>query len=120
LPPTRYLCPLLRPVSREFFLAHVVALDSASGAVIAGSLGGWSCQESGPVQFDGSYEIDGLAVGRSHKVYAEPLNGAAGPATVTNAYLPLCRNSATDPGWPPLQGCVVPSPDLEFTTRTLP
>jgi hypothetical protein len=112
--------PAAPPGVTGIFLAHVVALDSVSGAVVAGSLGGWSCQASGPVQFDGSYEIDGLAVGRSYKVYAEPLNGAAGPATVANAYLPLCRNSTTDPGWPALQGCVVPSSDLEFTTRTLP
>ena len=112
--------PAAPPGVTGIFLAHVVAIDSASGAVVAGSLGGWSCQSPGPAQFDGSYEIDGLAVGRSYNVYVEPLNGAAGPATVTNAFLPLCRNSTTDPGWPSLQACVVPAPNLEFTARTLP
>jgi hypothetical protein len=115
--PTRYCFPPLDPVLQEFFsLMLLLSIPQ----VAAWSLGGWSCQASGPVQFDGSYEIDGLAVGRSYKVYAEPLNGAAGPSTVTNDYVPLCRNSITDPGWPPLQSCVVPSPDLEFTTRSLP
>jgi hypothetical protein len=112
--------PATPPGVTGIFLAHVVAIDSTSGAVVAGALGGWSCQATGPAQFDGSYEIDGLAVGRSYNVYVEPLNGAAGPATVTNAFLPLCRNSTTDPGWPPLQACVVPAPDLEFTARALP
>jgi hypothetical protein len=112
--------PAAPPGVTGIFLAHVVAIDSSSGAVVAGSLGGWSCQAPGPSQFDGSYEIDGLAVGRSYNLYVEPLNGAAGPATVTNAFLPLSRNSTTDPGWPPLQACIVPAPDLEFTARTLP
>jgi len=112
--------PAAPPGVTGIFLAHVVAIDSSSGAVVAGSLGGWSCQAPGPSQFDGSYEIDGLAVGRSYNLYVEPLNGAAGPATVTNALLPLSRNSTTDPGWPPLQACIVPAPDLEFTARTLP
>jgi hypothetical protein len=102
------------------FGAHVVAVDATSGAVIAGSMGGWSCAAPGPVQFDGNYEIDRLPVGRSYKIYAEPLDGAVAPSEVTNALVTLCRNATTDPGWPPLQGCVVPPVDTAFTTRTRP
>jgi hypothetical protein len=102
------------------FGSHVVAVDTASGAAVAATLGGWSCSAPGPAQFDGTYEIEGLAVGRSYTVYAEPLNGAADPSRFTNAIVPLCRNTVSDAGWPPLQGCVVPTVDLSFTTRTRP
>ncbi len=112
--------PASPPGVTGLFGAHVVAVDANSGAVIAGTIGGWSCTVPGPVQFDGTYEIDRLAVGRSYKVYAEPLNGAVNPAQVSNAIVPLCRNPVTDPGWPPLQGCVVPGVDTSFTTRTRP
>jgi hypothetical protein len=88
--------------------------------VIAATLGGWSCTAPGPAQFDGSYEIDRLPVGESYTVYAEPLNGVVSPSQVTPALTTLCRNPTTDPGWPPLQGCIVPAADVSFTTRTLP
>jgi Matrixin len=81
--------------------AHVVAADSAIGAVIGGTLGGWSCTAAGPAQFDGSYEIDRLPVGQSYYVYAEPLDGVVVPAQVSPAIAALCRNSTTDAGWPP-------------------
>ena len=112
--------PAAPPGVTGVFGAHVVAIDVSSGAVIAGSMGGWSCSAPGPVQFDGNYEIDRLAVGRSYKIYAEPLDGAVAPSEVTNALVTLCRNATTDPGWPPLQGCVVPQVDTAFTTRTHP
>jgi hypothetical protein len=32
----------------------------------------------------------------------------------------LCRNSTSDPGWPSLQGCVVPPVDISFTVRIRP
>ena len=110
--------PASPPGVSGVFGAHVVAIDAASGTVIAGTLGGWSCQAPGPAQFDGTYQIGALAVNHSYKIYAEPLNGAVGPAEVSNAIVSLCRNSTTDPGWPPLQSCVVPAPNLEFTTAT--
>jgi Matrixin len=101
------------------FGAHVVAVDESSGAVIAGTMGGWSCQAPGPVQFDGTYVIEHLPVGHSYYVYAEPLDGAVSPADVNQALDTLCRNSTTDPGWPSSQACVVPTVK-EFTVRTRP
>ena len=74
----------------------------------------------GPVQFDGNYEIDGLAVGHSYVVYAEALNGAVDSSSIANAIVTLCRNAMTDPGWPPLQGSVVPAVNTSFTTRMRP
>ncbi len=112
--------PAAPPGVTGVFGAHVVAVDATSGSVIAGSMGGWSCAAPGPAQFDGNYEIDRLPVGRSYKVYAEPLDGAVAPSEVSNALVTLCRNATTDPGWPPMQGCVVPSVDTAFTTRTRP
>jgi len=102
------------------FGAHVVAVDAANGSVIGATIGGWSCQNPGPAQFDGSYVIERLAVGRSYFVYVEPMNGAVSPSQVSNAIASLCRNPVSDPGWPPLQGCVVPAPMTSFTTRTRP
>lgn len=112
--------PASPPGVTGIFGSHVVAVDSDSGAVVAAALGGWSCSGAGPAQFDGTYLIEGLPVGRNYKIYAESLNGAVPPSSVSNALTALCRNVTTDPGWPPLQGCVVPSVNMEFTTRTRP
>jgi hypothetical protein len=116
--------PLALPTSPPgvtgVFGAQVVAVDSATGAAVGATLGGWSCTAPGPAQFDGTYEIDGLAVGHSYTVYAEALNGAVDPSQFDNAIVSLCRNAVTDPGWPPLQGCVVPVIDISFTARTRP
>jgi hypothetical protein len=112
--------PSAPPGVTGVFGAHVVALDASTGAVIAGTMGGWSCTAPGPVQFDGNYELDQLPLGRSYIIYAEPLDGAVAPSEVSNALVSLCRNATTDPGWPPLQGCVVPPVDTAFTTSTRP
>jgi matrixin len=120
LPANPLSLPGAPPGVTGIFGAHVVAVDSASGAVIGGIIGGWSCTALGPAQFDGNYEIDRLPVGHSYTVYAEPLNGAVDPSQVSNATASLCRNPTTDPGWPPLQGCVVPAVETSFTTRTRP
>jgi hypothetical protein len=116
--------PLALPASPPgvtgIFGAQVVAIDSASGALAGASFGGWTCVSPGPAQFDGTYEIDALAVGHSYTVYAEPLNGAVAPSQIMNAIDSLCRNVITDPGWPPLQACEVPSVDTSLTTRTRP
>ena len=62
--------PVAPPGVIGVFGAHVVALDAASGAIIAGTIGGWSCVDPGPVQFDGSYEIDRLPVGHNYAIYS--------------------------------------------------
>ena len=116
--------PLALPASPPgvtgVFGAQVVAVDAASGAVVGATIGGWSCAAPGPAQFDGTYQINGLSVGHNYTVYAEALNGAVDPSQFDNAIASLCRNAVTDPGWPPLQGCVVPAADISFTARTRP
>jgi len=120
LPANPLSLPLSPPNVTGIFGAHVVAVDTTSGAVMGATLGGWSCQAPGPAQFDGTYVINHLPVGNTYAVYAEPLDGAVTPANVSPALTTLCRNSTTDPGWPLAQACVVPTPDTQFTTRTLP
>jgi hypothetical protein len=120
LPANPVALPESPPGVTGIFGAHVLAVDQAGGAVIAGTFGGWSCVDPGPVQFDGTYAIERLPVGHSYTVYAEPLNGAVDPSQVSNAIVSLCRNTTTDAGWPPLQGCVVPAVTISFTTRTRP
>jgi len=120
LPANPLALPLSPPGVTGVFGAQVVAVDTATGAVAGATFGGWSCALPGPVQFDGTYEIDALAVGRSYSVYAEALNGAVDPSQISNATVSLCRNVTTDPGWPALQGCVVPTVDTSLTTRTRP
>jgi Matrixin len=112
--------PANPPGITGLFGTHVVAVDAASGNVIAGTLGGWSCTSPGPTQFDGSYVIQALPVGHSYQIYAEALNGAVDPSQVSNALIPLCRNPTTDAGWPPLMTCVVPAVETSFTLRVRP
>jgi Matrixin len=112
--------PAFPPGVTGVFGPHVVAVDNSTGAVIGATIGGWSCVAPGPAQFDGTYQIARLAVGASYTVYAEALNGAANPSQFNNAAISLCRNTVTDPGWQPLQACVVPAVDISFTTRTRP
>jgi len=118
LPANPLSLPLSPPGVTGIFGAHVVAVDQASGAVIAATIGGWSCSALGPAQIDGSYEIDRLPLNRSYLVYAEPLNSVVSPSQITPAIANLCRNAGTDFGWPPLQSCVVPAADMSFTTRS--
>jgi hypothetical protein len=112
--------PASPPGVTGVFGSHVVAVDAASGAVVGATVGGWSCSDPGPAQFDGSYAIERLPTGSSYLIYAEPLNGAVDPSEISNATASLCRNSTSDPGWPPLQGCVAPPVDVSFTVRTRP
>ena len=97
-----------------------MAVDAASGAVIGGTLGGWSCVAPGPAQFDGTYAISRLPVGHDYQVYAEPLDNTVYPSLVSPATASLWRNPTTDAGWPPLQACQVPAVNTSFTTRTRP
>jgi hypothetical protein len=112
--------PAFPPGVTGIFGTHVVAVDNATGAAVGSIIGGWSCTVPGPTLFDGTYEIDGLAVGSNYTVYAEALNGAVDPSQFSNATATLCRNPMTDAGWPPLQACVVPAVNTSFTTRTRP
>jgi len=120
LPANPLSLPAAPPGVTGIFGAHVVAVDAASGAVLAGTLGGWSCVAPGPTVFDGNYLVEHLPVGRTYEVYAEPLNGAVDPSQVSNATATLCRNSSSDAGWPAWQGCVVPPVDTIFTLRVRP
>jgi hypothetical protein len=118
LPANPLSLPLSPPGVTGILGAHVVAVDQATGAVIAATIAGWSCASPGPAQFDGAYELDHLPINHNYTVYAEPLDGVVSPAQITPAIATLCRNSTTDPGWPPLQSCVVPAANTSFTTRT--
>jgi hypothetical protein len=93
------------------FGAHVVAVDADTGSVIAGTIGGWSCNPaSPPPQFDGSFDIERLPVGRNYTIYAEPLVGLASPGDFSIALDDLCSSgSATD--------CATPTVDTGFNPR---
>jgi hypothetical protein len=118
LPANPLSLPASPPGVTGIFGAQVVAVDEASGSVLGATIGGWSCAAPGPAQFDGTYEIERLPIGRSYTVYAEPLDGAVAPSQISPAIATLCRNPTSDPGWPPLQGCVVPAVNTSFTTRS--
>jgi len=115
--------PLALPISPAgvtgVFPAHVVALDNATGSVTAAIMAGWSCSDPGPVQFDGGFSIERLAVGssQSYQIYAEPLDGPATLGNVIYNLTSLCRNAATDPGWPALSACTVPAAAPPFSAR---
>lgn len=96
------------------FGAHVVAVDSDTGAVIAGTLGGWSCDSSSSVvQFDGSFDIERLPVGHNYIIYVEPLVGLATPGDFSMALNDLCASSSATP-------CTTPAVDTNFNPRILP
>jgi len=95
------------------FGAQVVVVDSDTGAVIAGTLGGWTCDAStSSLQFDGSFDIERLPVGHNYAVYAEPLVGLALPANFSIALGDLCSSSATSV-------CTTPPVDTNFNPRIL-
>jgi hypothetical protein len=96
------------------FGAHVVALDSDSGAVIAGTLGGWSCNAaSQQLQFDGSYQIQRLPLNHNYQIYAEPIEGLVMPANFSDALADLCSRSLPSP-------CTTPAVYTNFNVRTRP
>jgi matrixin len=118
--------PLALPVSPAgvtgIFPAQVVAVDNATGAVAAATIAGWTCGDPGPAQFDGSYSLDRLPVGPSqtYQIYAEPLDGPVTLGEVINSPTELCRNSASDPGWPAQFACTVPPAAAPFSARVRP
>ncbi|MGH9717460.1 MAG: matrixin family metalloprotease [Candidatus Acidiferrales bacterium] len=96
--------------------AHVVAVDSDSGAVIAGAFSGWSCNSSSPSatpQFDGSYDIERLPVGHNYWIYAEPLVGLAQPGDFSGALGSDCSAGSGS-------SCAPPAVDTNFNPRALP
>ena len=98
-----------------YYGAHVVAVDADTGQVVAGALGGRSCDPSVQVtNFDGSYEIGGLPLGHNYIVYAEPLNGPVSPGMLSG---PLsaqpCRPESSN-------ACVPPAANTLFSSRVKP
>jgi hypothetical protein len=93
--------------------AQVVALDADTGAIVAGAFSGGSCNASSPpTQFDGSYDLERLPVGRNYNLYVEPLVGIALPADFV-VPADLCSQSVT-----PV--CTAPAANTNFNVRTLP
>jgi hypothetical protein len=118
--------PLALPISPAgvtgIFPAQVVALDNATGTVAAAVLAGWSCSGTGPAQFDGTFSLQQLAVGSSqnYQIYAEPLDGPVILGNVIYNSTSLCRNAASDPGWPAQYACTVPAIAAPFSARFRP
>jgi Matrixin len=94
--------------------AHVVAVDADTGSVIAGTLGGRSCNAaSPPPQFDGSFDLERLPVGHSYNLYAEPLLGLALPGDFSDVFTGLC-SSSVEPT------CTPPPANTNSNVRVLP
>lgn len=96
------------------FGAHVVAVDADTGAVMAGTLGGWRCDPANPpLRFDGSFAIERLPVGHNYLIYAEPLVGVAVPGDFRVALGDLCASGGTT-------ACATPVADTNFNPRIRP
>jgi len=94
--------------------AQVVAVDAATGSVIAGTLGGCSCDAANPpTQFDGSFDLERLPVGHSYDLYAEPLVGLAVPGDFSDVFTGLCSTTVAPT-------CTVPPVNTNFNVRILP
>ena len=118
--------PLALPISPAgvtgIFPAQVVALDNTTGTVTAAVMAGWSCNDPGPAQFDGTFTLQRLLVGtlQSYQIYAGPLDGPVVLGNVIYNSTSLCRNSSTDPGWPAQYACTVPASAAPFSARIRP
>ena len=96
------------------FAAHVVAVDADTGAVMAGTLGGWSCNAStSALQFDGAFDLERLPVSHNYILYAEPLVGLAVPADFSVALNSLCASGSPSP-------CSTPAPNTNFNPTLRP
>jgi hypothetical protein len=122
LPANPLVLPVSPPGVTGIFPAQVVAVDNSTGAVAAATIAGWTCSDPGPAQFDGSYTLERLPVGpsQSYQIYAEPLDGPVTLGEVIYSTTGLCRNSASDPGWPAQFACTMPSPAAPFSARVRP
>jgi hypothetical protein len=114
--------PVSPPGVTGIFPVQVVAVDNATGAIAASVMAGWSCSGRGPAQFDGTFSIEQLTVGTSqnYQIYAEPLDGPVTLGNVIYNLTALCRNSASDSGWPTQFACSVPGSASPFSTRIRP
>ncbi|HET9402012.1 MAG TPA: matrixin family metalloprotease [Candidatus Acidoferrales bacterium] len=117
--PANPLSLAAQPGVRGILSAQVVALDAATGEVVAATRSGWSCTDPGPAVFDGSYAIERLAIGssQSYETYAEPFTGIESSADIAASLARICRNSSTDTAWPAAFACSVPSVFTNFTVR---
>jgi len=96
------------------FGAQIVAVDASTGSVIAGTLGGWTCDPANPpARFDGSYTIGPLPVGRSYLLYVEPFVGLVTPNDIAGGLYTLC-------GSPSSPVCTVPAVITNFNPRLRP
>jgi hypothetical protein len=96
------------------FGAHVVAVDADTGAVVAGTFAGWTCSPSDlPTRFDGSYVFERLPLGRTYKLYAEPMDGPTNAGHISLFLDSLCRAGTNN-------ACSVPAVNSNFTTRVKP
>ncbi|MGB8523544.1 MAG: matrixin family metalloprotease [Candidatus Acidiferrales bacterium] len=93
--------------------AQVVALDADTGAIVAAAFSAGSCNASSPpTQFDGSYDLERLPVGRNYSLYVEPLVGIALPADFV-VPADLCSQDVTP-------SCTAPPANTNFNVRTMP
>lgn len=96
------------------FGTQVVAVDADTGAVVAGTLGGWTCNSaSPPARFDGSFQIQHLPIGRNYRIYAEPFDGIVPPSALSDAVAGLCRADVSP-------ACSTPAVNTNFNTRVRP
>jgi hypothetical protein len=96
------------------FGTQVVAVDAETGSVVAGTLGGWTCDPMDlPTRFDGTYTIERLPVGRSYTLYVEPLDGPTGAAHISAALDSLCRTGTNNT-------CTVPPLNANFVSKVRP
>jgi len=91
--------------------AQIVAVDADTGAVVAATLGGWSCDSANPpTHFDGSFDLERLPLDRSYNLYAEPLVGLAAPADFSFVFAGLCSSTASPT-------CATPPVNTNFNIR---
>ncbi len=82
--------------------AHVVAVDSDSGSVIAGALSAWSCASAAASpRWDGTFDLERLPIGHNYKLYAEPLIGIAQPSDFGDILTDPCSGAVPACSSPP-------------------
>ena len=92
------------------FGAHVVAVDADTGAVIAGTLGGWSCDPSNfVVQFDGSFDIERP----NYPSSTDKIDTTVSTGDFSDALNDLCASDSAAP-------CTTPAVNTNFNPRIRP